>query len=437
MPAEPAPSRSTAPEESRSEAGESSRRTLLIFIQTYVPDPTSIAPHMAHIATEMVRRGWRVIVYASARGYHDASVRYPLRETIDGVEVRRLPFTSFGKKSMLLRVVAGLSFMLQCTVRGALVRGVGAVLVTTAPLTSYAAYMVSLLRRAQLKFWVLDINPDQLVALGWLRGDGLPARLLETVNRAVLRQAHDVIALDHFMAERLANKVESPLNLHVIPPWPLEDHLEPVSHAQNLFRKEHGLEDRFVIMYSGNHGLTTPVSTILSAAVRLQHEERLLFVFVGGGYGKLEVERAIAEHGDGNIRSLPYQPLSRLKYSLSAADVHLVTMSDEVVGIIHPSKMYCAMEVERPLLAIGPRPSPLTELIERYRIGWCVANGDVGGTVRTIEEIVDCDPARLAKMGRIARQAIADNFGKRLICGQMADVIAQHDVTRGVTSYQP
>ena len=65
--------------------------TVLIITQVYVPDPASVGQHIADVAKEMVRRGWRVVVYTSARGYDDPSQRYPSRESLDGVDVRRLP----------------------------------------------------------------------------------------------------------------------------------------------------------------------------------------------------------------------------------------------------------------------------------------------------------------------------------------------------------
>ena len=69
------------------------KRTMLIFSQVYVPDPASVGQHMHDAAAEMLRRGFRVIVYASSRGYDDPTKSYPRRETRDGVEIRRLPFT--------------------------------------------------------------------------------------------------------------------------------------------------------------------------------------------------------------------------------------------------------------------------------------------------------------------------------------------------------
>src|SRR5580658_8791942 len=91
----------------------SNRKLLLIFSQTFVPDPASVGQHMADVAFAMAARGHRVRVYASARGYDDPTAVYPRRETINGADIRRLPFASFGKKSILPRIAGTFTFMCQ------------------------------------------------------------------------------------------------------------------------------------------------------------------------------------------------------------------------------------------------------------------------------------------------------------------------------------
>jgi hypothetical protein len=104
--------------------------TLLIITQVYVPDPAAVGQQIADVAREMVCRGWRVVVYTSARGYDDPSQRYPAREVLDGVEVRRLPLSSFGKRSIPIRLLAQACFMIQAMARGIFTRGLGLILVS-------------------------------------------------------------------------------------------------------------------------------------------------------------------------------------------------------------------------------------------------------------------------------------------------------------------
>jgi len=138
--------------------------SLLIICQVYPPDPAAVGQHVADVAEEMVRRGWSVRVWTSARGYEDPRVRYPAREVRAGVQVRRLPLSSFGKGSIAVRLVAQALFMIQATVRALFTPGASAILVSTSPpFAGFGGCLVAVLRRLPLVWWVMDINPDQMV----------------------------------------------------------------------------------------------------------------------------------------------------------------------------------------------------------------------------------------------------------------------------------
>ena len=96
------------------------------------------------------------------------------------------------------------------------------------------------------------------------------------------------------MAERLNRKVDISDKFVVFPPWPLEDHVEPVEHHDNPFRKEQELAGKTVIMYSGNLSIASPVDTILEVAKRVTDVPELLFLFIGGGLVKKQIDELIA-----------------------------------------------------------------------------------------------------------------------------------------------
>jgi colanic acid biosynthesis glycosyl transferase WcaI len=405
------------------------RRTFLILSQVYLPDPASVGQHLADAAVELVRRGHRVVVLTSDRGYDDPSLVYPRHEVIDGVEVRRISWTSFGKQSMSLRLLAGVSFTLQAVIRGMAVGSIDAILVsTTPPLVPIAALLLGALRRTPIKYWVMDLNPDQLIALGLVKESSWAARAFDRLNRLILDRAADVVVLDRFMAARVNRKRDVSAKLTVLPPWPHEEHLEIVDHQANPFRQRHGLAGKTVVMYSGNHGPCNPITTLLEAAKRLRDLPNLMFLFVGGGTGKREVEQAAGP----NIRSLPYQPLAELKYSLSAADVHVVTVGDGIVGIVHPSKVYGALAVARPVLLVGPQECHVTEILAGGELGWQVSQGDVDGAEQVLREIAQAGPSELARRGAVGRQLVQGRLSKAVLCGRFCDVIE-----RGIGEPEP
>lgn len=399
------------------------RKTLLIFTQGYPPDPMSVGQHLADVAREMARRGHRVVVLTANRGYDDPTVTYPPFEHRDGVEVRRLPFSSFGKKSLAHRIAAAGLFLGQCAAAGLRRRDLGAILVSTVPpLTGTAALLARWTRGIPLAYWVMDLNPEQLIALGRLGPTAAPALALEAMNRTLLRSASLVVALDRFMAERLRRKAELGERLFVAPPWPHEEHLEEIDHPHNPFREEHSLQGKFVIMYSGNHSPSNPLRTLLEASLAFRDDPSTQFLYVGGGQGKREVEAFIAEHGLRHVRSLPYQPIERIKYSLSAADVHLVSLGEPFVGVIHPCKVYGAMAVGRPVLFLGPEPSHISELLAQGGgMGWRIAHGDVAGAIAALRTIRHTPPEALRAMGQRGKALLAGAVSQQLLCGAFCD----------------
>ena len=397
--------------------------TILIVCQVYAPDPAAVGQQVTDAAEELARRGWRVVVYTASRGYDDSGKRYLNRELRNGVDVRRLPLSSFGKSSIAVRLLAQSLFMVQAVIRGLVTRRLAAVIVSTSPpFAGAGGAVVSWLRRVPLVWWVMDLNPDQMIAAGKILPSSVVARVFDFLNRLTIRRATCVVVLDRFMAERLDAKRPAGDKVRVIPPWPhvASDEVDPVRVA--AFRAMHGLEDKFVVMYSGNHAIQHPLGTLLAAAARLANDDRIRFVFIGGGAGKAAVEEQIARGGR-NIVSLPFLPLETVGESLPAADVHVVTMGNEVVGIVHPCKIYGAMAVGRPVLFFGPAQSHGGDLLRSGGIGWRIDQGDVDAAVGAIRQAASTAAEDLRVMGQRASMVISDSLSRASLCGEFCDMV--------------
>jgi putative colanic acid biosynthesis glycosyltransferase WcaI len=393
---------------------------ILVLSQTYPPDPAAGGQLLADACRALAERGLSVRVLNSDRGYDDPQKRYARAEVRDGVIVRRLPFCSFGQGSAAMRLLGGLSFTVQTLLRGLFGVRPDVVLVSTfPPLAPLGALEIARVRRSALVYWIMDLNPDQAVVLKQFAPTSWPVRALNWMQRRVLSRARDVVVLDRFMAQRVRDKGAPVRRLSVVPPWPLQSSGTDVAREANPFRARHGFEDRLVVMYSGNHGPSHPLATILAAAEQLRGDPRFVFVFVGGGVGKRDVE-AIAGPA---IRSLPYEPLATLHESLSAADVHVVTMGDAVVGINHPSKIYDALAVGRPILFIGPSECHIADILAKNSVGWHVRHGDVAGARRVLETIAAMPPEELRAMGRRAASAARSSFAREVLRATFCDIV--------------
>jgi len=374
-----------------------------------------------------VNRGWRVVVYTSRRGYDDPDVRFSRREGRGGVEIRRLPFSSFGKSSIKIRLAAQLLFLFQATFWGLWTRGLKTVLVSTSPpMAGVGGLLIQRLRGASLKFWAMDINPDQAVAMGAVGPESMFVRLFDRMNRALLKRSSVIVVLDRFMAQTLEKKVSGATvddRMHVIPPWPLERFIESVPHADNPFRAEHGLGGKFVVMYSGNISPAHPLDTVLKAVAKIKDRPELILLFIGGKTACEKIEQFARDHVCENIRTLPYQPIEKIKYSLSAADVHLVSMGDNMVGLVHPCKVYGAMAAARPIFGLGPAACHVGEIVKAEQAGWMVQHGDVDGTEKTLRQMLDTSSCDFELMGGRCREAIDSRLSRQALCSDFCGLL--------------
>ena len=355
---------------------------ILFLNQTFYPDVASTAQYTSDLAATLAERGHDVTVVCSRRAYDSPGEQYSSRERWRGVDIRRISCFGFGKKARWRRAADFGSFMVNCAVHLMLLRRFDVVVgMTSPPLISWLGALFTRIKGGRFVFWVMDLNPDEALAAGWLREGSQTTKVLQAILLDSLRGSAAVIALDRFMAKRLQDKGTDAERIAVIPPWSHDDAVRYDAEGRARFRRAHGLDGKFVIMYSGNHTPCHPLTTLLEAARALAGRTDIAFCFVGGGSELPTVRRWAAQHQLTNIVVLPYQPLSALSASLSSADLHTVVMGDPFVGIIHPCKVYNIRALGIPYLYIGPSESHVTELAPAC----AVRHGDVDGVVRFVQ----------------------------------------------------
>ena len=387
---------------------------ILLLNQCFYPDVVSTAQHLTDLATALADRGHEVTVIASDRGYDDPTTRFNRRERWNDIEIIRIPSLSFGKKSRWRRAFNFASFLLMCSQRLLVLRRFDVVVaLTSPPLISFLGALFVKLKGGSFCFWVMDLNPDEAIAAGWLDEKSLTSRVLQRMLSYSLNVAARTIVLDRFMKERVVAKGFDPARIAIVPPWSHDDHVQYSAAGREEFRRKHALAEKFVVMYSGNHSPCHPLDTLLDAARALKERSEIVFCFIGGGSEQVKVRDHAAQHGLANVKCLPYQPLNELSNSLSAADLHLVVMGDEFVGIVHPCKVYNIMSVGAPTLYIGPTPSHVTDIASQQQGRFFLSeHGDVDGVVQGILEALQV----------YDRQPV-NSFAKHILLPQLIDVI--------------
>jgi hypothetical protein len=206
--------------------------------------------------------------------------------------------------------------------------------------------------------------------------------------RHSLRRADQTIVLDRFMRELVLAKDIDSNRVSIVPPWSHDDSVSYSTEGRGSFRSTHDLENKFVVMYSGNHSPCHPLDTLLNAALVMSSQDRYAFCFVGGGSEQNKVRDFAKLHRLKNILCLPYQPLEKLSNSLSAADLHVVVLGEKFAGIVHPPKIYNIMNIGVPMLYIGPQQSHIMDLAADLGPNhlFTAQHGDVDGVVQRISE---------------------------------------------------
>ena len=387
---------------------------ILLLNQCFYPDVVSTAQHLTDLASALTSRGHDVTVIAGDRGYDNPGARFKRREQWNGVRIIRIPSLSLGKNSRWRRGFNFGSFLLLCSFRLlTLPRFDAVVALTSPPLISFIAALFVKLKGGSLCFWVMDLNPDEAIAAGWLHERSATARLLQRMLKYSFKIAARTVVLDRFMKERVVAKGVDPARITIIPPWSHDDHVGYSAAGREEFRQRHGLSEKFVVMYSGNHSPCHPLDTLLAAARALEARSEIAFCFVGGGSEQVKVREFAAQHRLDNVKCLPYQPLHELSGSLSAADLHVVVMGQEFVGIVHPCKVYNIMSVGAATLYVGPTPSHVTDIAAQWHGRFYLAShGDVQAVTTAILQATECNQRQ---------PAIA--FSKESLLPQLIDVI--------------
>lgn len=299
-------------------------------------------------------------------------------ETRNGVGIHRTGHFMFDKhRSLLHRAANLLSFLALATVKSLFIRRPDVVVVETDPfMLPTLGRLLKFWKRAKLVVYLQDIYPDVAIAVQKV-SPGVITSTVRFLLFGAYKRADRIIVLSNDMKRRLVDQGVSAEKIVIIPNWIDTKVVYPIKGEANEFRKEQNLDGKFVVMHSGNMGLTQGLEQLVEVAERLRDRDDVCILLVGGGAAKADLEMMIAERSLNNIRTVPYQPRNRLAESLSAADLHVVSMHPEITGCLMPSKIYGILASGTPILAIVPPETDVAEIVEKESVGFAVEPGDL------------------------------------------------------------
>jgi colanic acid biosynthesis glycosyl transferase WcaI len=384
---------------------------VVFFNRSFYPDGAATGQLLTDLAEDLVRHhGWRVTVITGAPL---APSQAPLprlggwlvaRETYRGVNILRGWGTRFDKSRFAGRAANYLTYFATACWAGLRVdRPDVVVAMTDPPIIGLAGWLAAKRAGAPLVMAYQDLFPEVTALLEDFHSDVVD-RGLQGVNRFLCRRATRVIALGETMRRRLIeNKGARESQTVVISNWADTTAIVP-GDKHNAFAREHGLADAFVVMHSGNLGLSQNLETIVEAAALLRDLPDVRVVFQGDGVKKLDLERQAAALGLTNVVFLPYAPKARLGETFAVADVFIVSLQRGLAGYIVPSKLYGILAAGRPYVAAVEESCEVAAITRARQCGLVAEPGDAASLARRLRELYD-DRALTRRLGANARAA--------------------------------
>lgn len=383
---------------------------IVFFNRSFYPDTTATGQLLTELCEGLVAaHACRVSVVAgvpllpptgNGRRAHGVGGR----ERYRGIDVLRARGTRFSKQGIAGRFSNYVSYFLSACWAGLRLEHPDVVVAQTdPPIIGLAGYLAA--RRFGVPFVMVynDIFPEVGRLLEDFQSETV-ARVLQRVNRFLARKADRTIALGETMRRRLIEgKGAEPAKTVVIHNWADCGSIAPGA-KRNAFSVAHGLAEKFVVMHSGNLGLSQGLDTLVEAAAELQQVPPIEVVFVGDGVKKPALQDQARGLGLRNVRFLPFQPKQRLGESFASADVFVVSLKTGLAGYIVPSKLYGILAAGRPYVAAVEEETEVAAITRRHQCGLVVPPGKADDLADRVLKLY-ADRCLTERMGANARRA--------------------------------
>jgi len=397
---------------------------ILFLNRSYWPDAEATGQLLTELCEDLAKTyDIEVIAGQPNQNPEGAAFRRTGVEVRNGVAIRRVRHTRFSKARLLGRALNYVTFLLAAAWAALRTRRPDVVVVETdPPLLCFVGRLLQKFRKTRLVVYLQDIYPDIAVALGKMPR-WIPVRLLRRAMYSIYRRADRVVVLSRDMQDLLIRAGVPEERIRCIPNW-TDTLLVHPRQSENRLRREWGVEDKFVVMYSGNMGYCQRLEDVIDAAAQLAPRDDIRFLLVGDGALKEKLRQQAAELGLTNVEFFPYRKKSDLAESLSAANVHLLPLDPRIASCLMPSKLYGVLASGSPLIAIARADCELVEIARRHGVGVVAPPGEPVALAATIEQLAG-EPERLRQMGARARDLAEAQYDRRVVTPRFGAVLAR------------
>lgn len=394
---------------------------LLLLGLNYAPEPVGIGPYTTGLATALAARGHRVSVVAGTPYYpqwklFEGFANRRSTSTEDGVEITRVPHYIPAEPSGPRRILHHVTFAASALGPSLAIAGGRPDLVFTVAPSLIAVPVAALAaRRAGAPLWlhVQDFEVEAAFATGLLDEASWVARLGYAVEDLILRRADFASSISPQMCAKLIAKGFAPDQVCELRNWSNAS-FDFAAADSGQYRREWGLGNRKVVLYSGNIANKQGLEIVIEAARWLAHRKDLIFVICGEGPNRANL-MAQAE-GLTNIQFHDLQPAARMADFLSLAAVHVLPQIVGAADLVLPSKLTNILASGRPVVATAQPETGLYNEVDGC--GICTPPGKTKPLAEAIARLVD-EPELAQRLGAAGRLRAQERWSQSAIVDSM------------------
>ncbi len=194
-------------------------------------------------------------------------------------------------------------------------------------------------------------------------------RLWKSAHSIVFAKADKLFTLTEGMAATI-ERYSKGKKCVVVPVWTDNDFLKPVPVENNPFISGNKLQDKFIVLYSGNLGVSSGIESLIDVA-SVTKSMNIIFLIIGNGIKRAALVKKARELKLNNCIFLPWQDTNVLPYSLASANLAVISLAKTASKRSIPSKLYNYLSVGAPILCLADSTSDLACFVRKYSLGEC------------------------------------------------------------------
>ncbi|MFZ4443828.1 MAG: glycosyltransferase family 4 protein [Planktothrix agardhii] len=405
---------------------------ILIYSYNYYPEPIGIAPLMTELAEGLVRRGHEVRVvtgmpnYPERRIYQGYRNKLYLTEERNGVIIQRSYIWVRGPKPGLLdRMLLDSSFMVTSIVQAFNGWRPDIIFATVPPLlVSVPVGIYAWVRRCPVILNIQDIVSEAALRVKLVNPDGIVIKTAKFVEKLTYEKVNRISVIADGFVDKLVGLGIPNNKIAYIPNWVDTNFIKPLPKTNNSFRIKYQLEDKFIVLYSGNIALTQGLETVIKAAKLLGSIPEISFVIAGEQEALQQLEKVCQEYQTENVLLIPLEPREKLPDMLAAADVGLVVQKRRVTVFNLPSKIPVLLASGCAIIGSVPDTGTAKEVILKSGGGIVVLPEDAESLAQAITDLHK-NPAQLEALGKSGRKYAEEYYGIEQALDQYEQLFTQ------------